>query len=89
MKINEVDHHTWIFTSRIFRLALEIAFLLNHLKWLTSYSLKVGNLTSGEILTKAGRVGGGGRLENLLKKNKRVGRLLGTLDRDNFHYVQT
>ena len=48
MKINEVDHHTWIFTSRIFRLALEIAFLLNHLKWLTSYSLKVENLTSGE-----------------------------------------
>ena len=68
MKINEVDHHTWIFTSRIFRLALEIAFLLNYLKWLTSYSHKVENLTNGEVVTRAGRVGGGGRLENLLKK---------------------
>ena len=68
MKINEVDHHTWIFTSRIFRLALEIAFLLNYLKWLTSYCHKVENLTNGEVVTRAGRVGGGGRLENLLKK---------------------
>ena len=29
IKISEVDHYTWIFTSRIFRLALEITFLLN------------------------------------------------------------
>ena len=27
-EISEVDHYTWIFTSRIFRLALEITFLL-------------------------------------------------------------
>ena len=30
IEISEVDHYTWIFTSRIFRLALEIAFLLNN-----------------------------------------------------------
>ena len=29
IEISEVDNYTWIFTSRIFRLALEIAFLLN------------------------------------------------------------
>ena len=28
-EISEVDHYTWIFASRIFRLALEITFLLN------------------------------------------------------------
>ena len=29
IEITEVDHFAWIFTSRIFRLALEITFLLN------------------------------------------------------------
>ena len=29
IEISEVDHYTWLFTSRIFRLALEIFFLLN------------------------------------------------------------
>ena len=29
IEISEVDHYTWIFTSRIFRFALEIIFLLN------------------------------------------------------------
>ena len=29
IEINEVDHYTWILTSRNFRLALEITFLLN------------------------------------------------------------
>ena len=28
LEISEVDHCTWIFTSRIFRLALETTFLL-------------------------------------------------------------
>ena len=28
-EISEVDHYTWIFTSRIFNFALEINFLLN------------------------------------------------------------
>ena len=28
-EISEVDHYMWIFTSRIFRLALEITVLLN------------------------------------------------------------
>ena len=27
--ISELDHYTWIFTSKIFKLALEITFLLN------------------------------------------------------------
>ena len=29
IEISEVDHYTWILGSRIFRLALEITFLLN------------------------------------------------------------
>ena len=29
IEISEVDHYTWIFTFRIFRLALEITLLLN------------------------------------------------------------
>ena len=30
IEISEVDHYTWIFTSRIFRLGLQINFLLNN-----------------------------------------------------------
>ena len=45
------DHYTWIFTSRIFRLALERTFLINKCtfscKWLTSCSHKDENLISG------------------------------------------
>ena len=29
IKISEVDHYTWIFTSKIFKLALEIFFFIN------------------------------------------------------------
>ena len=29
IEISKLDHYKWIFTSRIFRLALEITFLLN------------------------------------------------------------
>ena len=64
IEISKVDHCAWIFTSRIFRLAIEIIFLLNKYfsyKWLTSYSQKVENLISGEVLIRAlGGVGGGG-----------------------------
>ena len=28
IEISEVDHYTWVFTSRILRLALEVTFLL-------------------------------------------------------------
>ena len=28
IEINEIDHCTWVFTSRILRLALEVTFLL-------------------------------------------------------------
>ena len=54
----EVGHYSWIFTSKIFRFALEITFLLNKYfshKWLTSYSHKVENLIS-----RGGGGGGGG-----------------------------
>ena len=34
IEISQVDHYTWIFTSRIFRLALEITFLLNKYSFL-------------------------------------------------------
>ena len=56
IEISEVDHRTWIFTSRIFRLALEITFLLNKYfffyKWLTTYSQNVENLITGGVLTR-------------------------------------
>ena len=39
IEISEVDHYTWIFTSRIFRLALEITFLLKYLFLLMAYEL--------------------------------------------------
>ena len=54
-EMTEVDHYSWTFTSKIFRFALEITFLLNKYfshKWFTSYSHKVENLISR---------GGGGR----------------------------
>ena len=34
IEISEVDHYSWIFTSIIFRLALEITFLLNKYSFL-------------------------------------------------------
>ena len=41
IEISEVDHYTWMFTSRIFRLALEITFLLNKYLFLQiSYELQ-------------------------------------------------
>ena len=43
IEISEVDHYTWIFTSRILRLVLEITFLLN--KFFPTNGLRV-------ILTK-------------------------------------
>ena len=44
VEISEVDHYTWIFTSRIFGLALEISIF--SYKWFMSYSHKVENLVS-------------------------------------------
>ena len=49
IEISEVDHYTWIFISRIFKLALEITFLLNKYFYLQmayellSQSRKVNN----------------------------------------------
>ena len=39
IEISQVDHYTWIFTSRIFRLALEISFLLKYFFLLMAYEL--------------------------------------------------
>ena len=61
IEMTEVDHYSWTFTSKIFRFALEITFLLNKYfshKWFTSYSHKVENLISrggggGEVVIRA------------------------------------
>ena len=45
IEISEVDHYTWILTSRIFKLALKITYLLN--KYLGSPSYGDPN-NSGE-----------------------------------------
>ena len=67
IEISEVDHYTWIFTTRIFRLALEIAFLLN--KYFFSYKRRTSygdpnNSGEGDwkIFQKKNKSGGGGRL---------------------------
>ena len=76
IEISEVDHYTWILTSRTFTLALEITFLLNeHIFIQMAYELLS---QSGKLLKRGG---GGGRvvliraseLENFLKKIKRGG----------------
>ena len=82
IEISEVDHYTWILTSRTFTLALEITFLLNdHIFIQMAYELLS---QSGKLLKRGG---GGGRvvliraseLENFLKKIKRGGgHVLGT-----------
>ena len=58
IEISKIDQYTWIFTSRIFRIPLEITSLLNKYffscKWLTSYSHEVEKLLSGGVLIKAG-----------------------------------
>ena len=69
IEMTEVDHYSWTFTSKIFRFALEITFLLNKYfshKWFTSYSHKVENLISREGGGR-GRYKSGG-LKNFLKK---------------------
>ena len=56
IEITEVDHFAWIFTSRIFRLALEITFLLNKDFFLQiAYEL----LSQSSKLNKWGGEGGG------------------------------
>ena len=60
VEISEVDHYTWIFNSRIFRLALEITFLLNKYFFLQmTYELhsqsKKLNKRAGGVLIRAAR----------------------------------
>ena len=82
IEISKVDNYTWIFTSRIFRLALEITFL--HQKYfflqMAYESLSQSRkLNQQEGPNKGGGGGrGGGMMEKFLKRNKRGGRLLGT-----------
>ena len=66
IEINEVDHYTWVFTSRIFRLALEITFLLNKYFFLQM----AYELLSQSRKLKAGvpNKSGGRGVENFLKK---------------------
>ena len=60
IEISEVDHYTWIFTSRIFRLALEITFLLNQYFFLQmayellSQSRKLNKYGGGVIIKAVG-----------------------------------
>ena len=57
IEISEVDHYTWVFTSRIFKLVLEIIFLLNKYFFLQmAYEL----LSQYRKLNKEGRRSGGG-----------------------------
>ena len=52
-EISEVDHYTWIFTSRIFRLALEIFFLIKYFFLQRAYEL----LSQSRNLINGGRGG--------------------------------
>ena len=72
-EISEVDHYTWMFISRIFRLALEINkyFFLQMAFELLSQSRKLDENGGGVLI----RVWA---LENFLKQSKQGGRLLGT-----------
>ena len=72
IEISEVDNYTWTFTSRIFRLALEITFLLNKYSFLhmaDELLSQTGNLKKRwrPNETGKGEEGGGGG-ENSLKK---------------------
>ena len=55
IEISEVDHYTGIFTSRIFRLALKITFLIKYFFVQMAYEL----LSHSRNLINGGRGGGG------------------------------
>ena len=73
IEISEVDHYTWIFTSRIFGLALEITALLSKYFFIQmAYKL----LLRSRKLNKGGREGGtnkNGSVEKNFEKDKWVG----------------
>ena len=75
-----VDYYTWLFTSRIFRLALEITFLLEEYFFLQmAYKL----LSQRRKLDKSwrGEGGGGSRADGKVFEKKKLMRE-GTLIRD-------
>ena len=95
-------HYTWIFTSRIVRVALEITFFTKQVffsrKWLTSYSRKVENVIrvgKGGVLIKAGglkmfwkKLNGGGRVGGTLIRDPRVfGKMITGLLLKVFHRI--
>ena len=68
IEISEVDHYTWIFTSRIFRFSLEITFFFNKYFFLQMvYEL----LSQSRKLNKRGE-GGSGFLIRALIRDTRV-----------------
>ena len=74
IEISEVDHYTWIFTSRIFGLALEITALLSKYFFIQmAYKL----LSRSRKLNKGGGGGGvlirAGALKKILKKISGLG----------------
>ena len=73
IEISEVDHYTWIFTSRIFGLALEITALLSKYFFIQmAYKL----LSRSRKLNKGGRGGvliRAGALKKILKKISGLG----------------
>ena len=73
IEISEVDHYTWIFTSRIFGLALEITALLSKYFFIQmAYKL----LSRSRKLNKGGEGGGtnkSGSVEKNFEKDKWVG----------------
>ena len=72
-EISEVDHYTWIFTSRIFRPALEITFALNKYLFLQmAYEL----LSQSRKPNKREGPNKRGESENLLKKKISGGTLI-------------
>ena len=78
LEIREIDHHTWAFTSSIFRLALEITFLFNKY-FLLQMACQL--LWQSRKLNKRGIPNKSGGLEYFWKKISGGGggvRLLGT-----------
>ena len=75
IEITDVDHYTWIFTSKMFRLSSEITFLLNKYFFLQmAYELlsQSGRPNKREGPNKSGEVG------KFFQKISGWGRLLGT-----------
>ena len=74
IKMSKVDHYTWIFTSSVFRLALEITFLLKYFYLQMSY----------ELLAQSGKLNKPGSPN----KNRRVGKFYDIMNMSGFQISQ-